>query len=97
MGGINLSRADLSGAALDYSDLTSANLSGANLTGAFLYKANLTNTNLSSANVSGVTWTSEPPNLATPGTTDDTWSNTTCPDGTNSSAASPQTCVGHGI
>jgi hypothetical protein len=24
-----------------------------------------------------------------------TWSNTTCPDGTNSSASTPETCVGH--
>jgi hypothetical protein len=30
-------------------------------------------------------------------TSGDTWSNTMCPDGTNSSSYSPQTCEGHGM
>ena len=54
-----------------------ANLSGANLSGANLLFANLTRANLNNANLTGA-------NLSGV-----TWDNTTCPNGTESSAACP--------
>jgi len=56
------------------------------LTGAAMYGDDYTN-----ADLSAVTSTS--------GAVFDysTWSNTVCPDGSNSSSYSPQTCIGHGI
>lgn len=78
-----------------YANLTYANLfrepmTGFNLSGANLSGANLSGSNLAGANLSGA-------NLYNPNPAGVTWSNTTCPDGTNSSAYSPQTCIGHGI
>ena len=89
--GANLNRADLtganlSGANLNKADLTGANLTGANLTGANLNKADLTGADLTGANLTGADLT----NAKLDGVT---WSNTTCPDGTNSSASTPQICV----
>jgi hypothetical protein len=68
---------------------TNANFTGANLTGAYLYAgADFTNANFTGANLTGAF-------LADATLSTATWSNTTCPGGTNSSAYSPQTCVGH--
>jgi uncharacterized protein YjbI with pentapeptide repeats len=93
--GCNLSDHNLSGAVLDSANLRGANLSGANLTGAVLFWANLTGANLTNANLTGAGLNFAVLSGAT--LTGAIWSNTTCPDNTNSSSYSPQTCVGHGI
>ena len=58
-------------------DLTGAYLKGANLTGANLSNAYLNSANLTDANLTNA-------NLTDANLTDITWSNTKCPDGTNS-------------
>ncbi len=80
--GADLSSANLSGANLNSANLTSADLSGAQLSGANLNSANLTSADLSAATVTGANFNKV------------TWSNTTCPDGTNSDADGG-TCTGH--
>ncbi|HEY6000848.1 MAG TPA: pentapeptide repeat-containing protein [bacterium] len=67
-------------------NLTGFDLSGLNLTNANLYGHNLTNVNFAGATLTGANITQA------------MWSNTICPDGTNSSTngTSPQSCVGHG-
>ncbi len=80
--GANLAGANLSGAVLNQTNLTGANLAGANLSGAILNLAKLTNANLQGAMTTGATFNQV------------TWSNTTCPDGTNSNSHKA-TCVGH--
>jgi hypothetical protein len=85
--GANLSGANLSGA-----NLNGANLSGANLTGANLTGANLAGANLSSANLSGAVLTNAKTTSAN--FTKAIWSNSTCPDGTNSNNDGG-TCGGH--
>jgi hypothetical protein len=70
--GALLVNADLSGANLNQADLSGALLNGANLSGANLNGADLTSANLTGANLTGA-------NLANV-----VWSNTTCPDGSNS-------------
>jgi hypothetical protein len=84
----DLTNANLSGANLNQADLTGANLTGADLAGANLTGANLTGANLTGANLTGA-------NLNKANLDGVTWSNTTCPDGTLSSASAPETCVGH--
>jgi hypothetical protein len=79
----NLNKANLSGANLSFANLSGANLNRVDLTGANLTGANLTGANLNGAITTGATFDQV------------TWSNTTCPDGTNSSASTPETCVGH--
>lgn len=103
--GSNLTGADLSGANLgggltlgsnQTADFANANLSGANLTGddlsdAAFDAANMANANLRGAfHSGGTTW-------ALTQMVGTIWRNTTCPDGTNSSDYSPQTCIGHGL
>jgi streptogramin lyase len=79
--GANLQGANLNGAQLqNYSQLEGANLEGANL-----HRANLTGANLTGANLTGA-------NLHDATVTGAVWSNTTCPDGTNSDNAGG-TCV----
>ncbi len=75
--GVDLSGSDLSGAILKGSNLANANLSGANLSAAQLQGANLKGVNFSNAILTGALLTGA--NLI-----GITWSNTTCPDGTNS-------------
>jgi uncharacterized protein YjbI with pentapeptide repeats len=70
--GINLSRTDMVGAELVDSNLSSANLTGSDLANADLAEVNFTGANLMGANLAGAAFPSA------------TWSNTTCPDGTNS-------------
>jgi hypothetical protein len=79
----NLNKADLSVANLSFANLSGANLNQVDLTGANLTGADLTGVNLNGAITTGATFDQV------------TWSNTTCPDGTNSSASTPETCVGH--
>ena len=99
LAGCNLHGLDLSNAILAGADLTSgtdlsnanlnkADLSGANLSGANLSGANLNGVDLTGANLTGAITTGANFNLVT-------WSKTTCPDGTISSASTPETCVGH--
>ncbi len=68
----DLSGFDLTDADLDGSDLELANLSSANLTNADLDDANLTGADLEDATVTGATFAEA------------TWSDTMCPDGSNS-------------
>jgi Bacterial Ig-like domain (group 3)/Pentapeptide repeats (9 copies) len=71
--GANLSGADASNSNFNKANLTDANLSGANLDGANFNMANLTGADLEGATVNGSTNFNKA-----------TWSDTTCPDGTNS-------------
>ena len=73
---------DLSGANMKDANLARANLSGANLKGANMIGANLTDAKLAGAELKGAN------------VKDVVWSNTICPDGTNSDA-NGDTCVGH--
>ncbi len=77
----NLAGANLSGAKF-MSNFTGANLDHVNFTGATLVTTNFTNANLNGAILTGASLHN------------DVWSNTTCPDGTNSDAHGA-TCIGH--
>jgi len=79
---VDLTNAVLQGSNLQGDDFTGATLAGANLTGSNLQAANFTGANLTGASLTGA-------NLNRV-----TWSNTTCPDGTNSNADGG-TCQGH--
>jgi hypothetical protein len=80
--GCNLSGRYLSGASLAGDNLQGANLAGANLSGADLSGANLQSDNLSGANLSGADLSGA--NVKGTNFNNVIWSNTTCPDGTNS-------------
>lgn len=97
----NLTNANLTGANLTYADLTNANLtnanltnagmseavlSGVNLTGANLTGADLAGINLAGADTHGVIYIDNPVGI--------TWSNTICPDSSNSNNDGG-TCNGH--
>jgi len=75
------------GAELRNVDLSGANLEGSDLAGADLASANLDGANVTDANLDGA-------ELTFAGLTGVTWSNTTCPDGTNSNNDGG-TCVSH--
>jgi hypothetical protein len=83
----NLSLANLQGAKLTSAYLVAADLGGANLKSATLTNADLHNANLTNANMTGATLTGATVSGVI-------WSNTVCPDGTNSTAHG-NTCVGH--
>lgn len=72
--GADLNSADLSAADLTGADLDQATLTGADLAGATLTDADLANANLTGADLDGATLTGV------------IWSDTTCPDGTNSNS-----------
>ncbi|MGH3401641.1 MAG: pentapeptide repeat-containing protein [Streptosporangiaceae bacterium] len=74
LAGLDLSGLDMFGA-----NFTSADLRGTNLTGAVLQNAVLTRTNLTGANLTDA-------NMTNAITAAATWSNTICPDGTNSNS-----------
>ena len=82
---VDWSGCDLHGANLSGQNLSGANLTGANLSGTNLTNANLSGANLTDADLTGATLTG----AARTGTI---WSNTTCPDGSNS-AVTPD-CAG---
>jgi hypothetical protein len=86
----NFTGANLTGSYLyTNANFTNANFSGANLSNSYLYNgANFTNANFTGANLTGALLSESTLSAAI-------WDNTTCPGGTNSSAYSPQTCVGH--
>jgi uncharacterized repeat protein (TIGR02543 family) len=88
----NLSDADLSDANLDPANLSGANLKGANLSGANLFGVNLRGANLSGANLSNANLSGA--NLSDADLNKVAWSNTTCPDGTDSNADGGN-CVRH--
>jgi uncharacterized protein YjbI with pentapeptide repeats len=88
LAGLNLSDASLAGADLQGANLNRANLSGANLSVANLSGANLNSADLMGANISGASITADT------NFNHVTWSNTTCPDGTNSSNDGG-TCISH--
>ena len=77
LSGVNLDGANLTGANLMFVNLTGASLLNANLAGALVNGANLTNADLSNADLSNA-------NMTRADLTGVTWSNTACPDGTNS-------------
>jgi hypothetical protein len=77
LAGGNLAGADLANVQLPGANLKGATLTGANLSGANLKGANLSGANLSGANLSGAI-------LKGANLSGVVWSNTTCPDGTNS-------------
>ena len=85
--GANLCNADLAGSNLSYANLNTAKLCGTNLAGANLTGANLNGADLTGANLQGAITTGANFNNVI-------WSNTTCPDGTNSNA-NGGTCQGH--
>ncbi|MEX0768806.1 MAG: pentapeptide repeat-containing protein [Microthrixaceae bacterium] len=98
----NLTSADLTKASLIEADLNYANFTEANLTGANLDYAvgnvDLTRANLTDANLRGFAPTGANltgANLTNAILTNVAWNNTVCPDGTNSKASTPQTCIGH--
>jgi phospholipase C len=78
---------DLRGASLHGQNLAGANLEGAELQGADLHGVNLLGADLANANLSGA-------NLQGVNTNKVIWSNSTCPDGSNSSSDGG-TCQGH--
>jgi len=85
LNGLNLTGADFSGlnllgATFQHANLTSANLTKANLTGVDFTSANLTQADLDGAKVSSTVWT---------GTV---WSDTICPNGTNSDSYAHGRC-----
>lgn len=90
LSGLDLSGFDLSGVELQNVDLSGANLSTANLSNADLSyarltDANLTGANLTNADLTGASGNPHFPQLAI-------WSNTTCPDGSNSDSNGLNSC-----
>ncbi len=88
-GGVNLNGANLSGANLAGADLTRALLGGANLSKASLARAVLKGANLNGANLTGADLTGanlQGATLSGANLKGVTWSATTCPDGTGSTA-----------
>jgi uncharacterized protein YjbI with pentapeptide repeats len=83
LNGANLSFANLTASNLGFSTFVGANLTSANLTNVFMNNStDLTNADLTGAVVVGSSWVNA------------IYSNTICPDGTNSNAHS-NNCVGH--
>jgi uncharacterized protein YjbI with pentapeptide repeats len=91
--GANLTDANLTGATLTGANLALVNLSGANLSSSNLSDATLALVDLAGANLSGATLTGAT-GLKTATLKNVVWTNTTCPDGTNSGNDSGS-CVGH--
>lgn len=83
--GANLTGLDLAGFTLTGDNLSGADLNGAALSGAALSGADLSGTDLSGANLSGADLDGATSTTAT-NFNGVTWSNTTCPDGSNSNA-----------
>jgi phospholipase C len=90
--GADLAGDDLTNAKLDDAKLQGANLAGADLTGASARIAQLQGADLQGANLTGADLRLA--KLTGANLRGVTWSNTTCPDGTNSSSDGG-TCQGH--
>ena len=86
----NLHGANLEGVNLEGDNLPDANLQGANLQNANLQKANLEGANLNKANLTGANL--DGANTKGANLNKITWSNTICPDGSNSNSDGG-TCV----
>ncbi len=83
----HLNEQNLKGANLSGANISNASLQGVNLKGAFLENANLQNASLQGVNLEGADLTGANLTgavLKGANTKKVTWSNTTCPDGTNS-------------
>ena len=87
--GANLSSANLSSTELDGANMTSVDLADANLSGSDDFYLNLTGANLTGAIFEVLVMGNDVSNEGS-----ETWSNTTCPDGTNSNNDGG-TCVNH--
>lgn len=85
----NLAGFDLSGDNFDFDNLNGADFYLTNLSGAGLYAATLTDVNFSYADLSGA-------DMVGAAVANDTFDDTTCPDGTNSNDDNGN-CDGHGI
>src|SRR5579862_90896 len=83
--GAFLANVDLAGASIQGTNLKGADLSGANLQGASLQGTNLESANLTNANLKGAT-------LKGANLHNVIWSNTICPDGSNSGTGAGATC-----
>ena len=86
--GANLNKSDVEGAFLDAANLTGANLNKADLAGALLNGATLEGANLNGSDLSGANLTGadlRDANLHGANLTGTVFSDTTCPDGSNSS------------
>jgi len=92
LAGCNLKGVNLAGAYLKDGDLSDANLNDSNLARANLTDANLTRANLNGANLTNANLVGA--NLKGAHVKDVIWSNTICPDGTNSDD-NGGTCKGH--
>jgi hypothetical protein len=90
LSGVTMPGSDLTGAHLAGADLTSSVLTGAHLAGAVLTSATVTGADLTGADLTGADFSAADVSGVI-------WSATTCPDGSLSSASSPETCIGHGI
>jgi uncharacterized protein YjbI with pentapeptide repeats len=87
LGYADLQGADLAGADLSFALLNAADLTDADLQGAKMVITGMEYTNLTGANLDGVQFGGFPPK-------DAIWSDTVCPDGTNSDADG-RTCLYH--
>ena len=81
--------ATFNGADMHRIDLRGTDLRAANFQGTDLRYARLDGVDLTNANLTGANW------RAATGLASATFSNTTCPDGTNSDTNAGSTCVGH--
>ena len=90
--GADYANGDLSGTNLDHSNLAGAFFAGTNLSGASLHQADLAGATLSGANLTNADLSNA--DLSGANLHGVTWSNTTCPDHSNSSSDGG-TCVGH--
>jgi hypothetical protein len=89
--GVNADFVDLADDDFTGSDLSSGHMIFANLSGVTLRSANIAGLQLNHANLAGADLQGA---HGTPEITDTFWSNTTCPDGTNSDQDG-NTCAGH--
>lgn len=87
LSGLTFYFAGLAGANLSNTDLSNATIERTYLIGANLQGANFTNAQLISSNFSGI-------DMSTVTITGATWSDVTCPDGSNSDS-NGNTCAGH--
>ncbi len=93
MSNSNLKGANFTGAIMVGVNLSNSNVKGANFTGVNLTGVNFTNSNLKGANLTNSNLTGAT-GMSTANLSGVTWSNTICPDGTNSNA-NGGTCAGH--
>jgi uncharacterized protein YjbI with pentapeptide repeats len=96
----DLSNTDFTNANMTNVYIVSSNFAGANLTGVNFTSAHYTQSFFTNANLTGADFTNantaDMYDAQTTTTTGVTWSNTSCPDGTNSDNDG-NTCVGHGF